>query len=420
MGCAGVFVQVMVAVPYRLYPLPQEHDVLDGPVTRRHILYVQGFFPKGAAYYHALLCREITYFAALHGVKAQCGALQPKTELFARCEIEITNGTAELHLTYDFLTWVDLIHARLAQSPIKKLFGALQSIADHFSSGALRKIIALHWRYALSLAAPYIVPLMGGVFLIAAAFCLITAARTLSFTLSFAGFLSVALAVGAFALARSWRAPLMRVNFAACADYARGRWPELDQRADAFAGIVQNAASTSDAQEILVVAHSFGTQLAALALARSLYTPAFMTGKRIGFLSLADISCHIGLLRGSGAEKMRRAISQLGTQKLMPWAALYSGKDVLCFNTAHPPATLGCEDGADILQVSDFAWPVMHDAGFRSAMDMQSYRRRRLKFFHMHSQFIYAARKKDARFDYVRAICSAQDMLSSPLFSRER
>ena len=394
--------------------------MLQGPVSARHIFYVQGFFPKGAAYYHALLCREVAHFARLHGVTARCGALQPRSALSARCDIDITDGARQLYLTYDFLTWVDLIETRLAQKPLTKLVGAVRSIYDHLNSGAFRKITSLHWRYSVTLASPYIVPLIGGAALAGAFLCLGAGARNLSFVLSFAGFLCAAVATGAFALARSWRAPLMRANFAACADYARGAWPQLDARAAAFADVIQQETAQSDAQEILVVAHSFGTQLAALALARCLERLDFSKTQKIGFLSLADISCHIGLLRGAGASRLRHAVLALGRQTRLPWAALYSGKDVLCFNTAHPPATLAREEAGPELQVDDFAGPMMQDAGFRSAMDTKSYRRRRLKFFHMHSQFIYAARKKDARFDYIRAICSAEQILSSPLFERGR
>lgn len=393
---------------HQLFPLPRQHW-LDGPVRRRHVLYIQGFFPKGPDYYRKLLQNEGEVFAKIQDVDWTCSPLRWLGPFTARCEITCGRGGNRVETVYEFLHWQDLIAAQLNCSLFARSAAAMRGFFAHLAAGAPRRMRQAHWKYFSAWLFPYLL------FSALAILSLLTLGWTYeAFTgaglpLLFKAGLALAAIAFLWKLNRLCWSSLMLGNFAYASAYAGGKAPELETRIEAFAQRMAAAAQGADADEVLIVGHSFGTQIAALSAARALELGAFSPGQtRVKLLSLGDATCHIGCLEGVGASRMRKAVMELGLQDRLPWVVLYSGKDVLCFNTADPPSTLGALETGTDTPFNVFRWPILYDVAFRSALERAQYRRIRWLFFRMHSQFILAARKKEAPFDYFRVICGAQ------------
>lgn len=399
----------MAFIAHQLYPGMAGADPLQGLVRKRHVFYIQGFFPKGPAYYHKLLQQELQAFSALHDLDWSCSSLEWITTIKARCEIQVARGTETVTTVYEFLHWQDLILTTCSLGLCESLRKNILSLLAHITAGAPIHMLRTHWKYFIAWTLPYFLYL-------AIALCALAAVFYFS-QLIFVGLSTRPLFLAPFFLIMTlslWRisrlcwSSLMLRNFICAADYARGALPELEERIERFGQHIFSTCKESDADEILIIGHSFGTQLAVLTTAYALALGAFQNNNgRTKLLNLGDATCHIGFLKGAGALRLRHAVLKLASHPDLPWVVLYSGKDVLCFDNADPATTLAKIETGQEPPVDRFSWPLMYDAAFRSAVEKKDYLRLRWQFFRMHSQFIFAARKKTARFDYFRTICGA-------------
>src|SRR5258707_7074637 len=87
-------------------------------VQHRHIIYIQGYDPRGLAQYYRMFRTELRKFGRLYQLTATIGRPQvaPDGET-ASWTIETKAGDWQTRTSYDFLRWEDLIHRDLA-SPI--------------------------------------------------------------------------------------------------------------------------------------------------------------------------------------------------------------------------------------------------------------------------------------------------------------
>jgi hypothetical protein len=402
----------MCFIAYQPYPLPQNQDPLNGPIGRRHVIYIQGLFPRGPDYYYALLEKQLTRHAELYGLKATCSPLLRINPLLVRCEIMMQSDGRSVHTTYDFLDWEDLIKTAHQRSVFYTVLRAARTFADHFLDGTFIAMLRAWWKFAIAWILPYIM------FALVGLFAVIFAKNLFHIFWKYEGFAPlVKIGISGFAilgllrLSRFYWCAVMIRDFNYASLYAKGKVPELEKRISDFSDIVTDICKTSEADEILIVGHSFSGQLAARVAAGAARKGAFARNDnhRIKLLTLGDAGCHVALMKGAGAARVRQDIFAIASQKELPWVLIYSGKDVLAFNTADPPSLLRKFEGGNA-HISDFFWPLMYDARFRSAMKEEDYHRMRWRFFHIHGQYIMAARLKSAHFDYLRAVCGAEPL----------
>ena len=87
-------------------------------VQHRHIIYVQGYDPRGLAQYYRMFRTELRKFGRLYALAATIG--RPKVAddgEIASWTIDTKAGDWQTHTCYDFLRFEDLIQRDLA-SPI--------------------------------------------------------------------------------------------------------------------------------------------------------------------------------------------------------------------------------------------------------------------------------------------------------------
>ena len=84
-------------------------------VQHRHIIYVQGYDPRGLAQYYRMFRTELRKFGRLYQLEATIGRPQvaPDGET-ASWTIETKAGDWQTRTAYDFLRWEDLIQRDLA------------------------------------------------------------------------------------------------------------------------------------------------------------------------------------------------------------------------------------------------------------------------------------------------------------------
>ena len=82
-------------------------------VNRRHIIYVQGYDPRGLAQYYRMFRSELRKFAALYGFNCKVGRPASTDARAASWTIDTQGPDWQTQTRYDFLRWEDLIKADL-------------------------------------------------------------------------------------------------------------------------------------------------------------------------------------------------------------------------------------------------------------------------------------------------------------------
>jgi hypothetical protein len=399
---------------HQVYPCPSGENTLIGPVARRHVIYIQGFFPQGPAYYHAILKKQCAHHAQLHKLDVECSDLAKAAPLIWRCKIEASKEGRCVQTVYDFFDWHDIACGAHEHSFFYNLPRTMLTFFTHFTDGTFPAMWRLFWKFAIAWVFPYLLFVFMALL---SALAVHGAWKLYAGEGAGAGVEIILSALAVFGLLQLdklyWCAVMLRTfNYASA--YAKGRKPELEQRVEQFSQAIEDICKTSDADEILIVGHSFGGQLAWRAAAGAYRKGAFakMQG-RAKLLTLGDAGLHVALMRGPGASRIRHAVFDLAAQKDLPWVIAYSAKDVMSFNDVDPPSALKHFEGDKTARVEDFTWPLMLDARLRGALPPKDYRAMRWRFFHMHSFFIMAARLRSAPFDYLRLVCGAQPLALS-------
>ena len=85
-------------------------------VQHRHIIYIQGYDPRGLAQYYRMFRTELRKFSRLYGVATTLGRPQQVADgEIASWSIETRADDWQTHTNYDFLRFEDIIQRDLAQ-----------------------------------------------------------------------------------------------------------------------------------------------------------------------------------------------------------------------------------------------------------------------------------------------------------------
>ena len=81
-------------------------------VNRRHVVYLQGYDPRGLAEHYRFFRREYRRFCALYGLEGHIGKRTGAREGFStRWNVTTRGRDWEVDVTYEFLRWEDIIRA---------------------------------------------------------------------------------------------------------------------------------------------------------------------------------------------------------------------------------------------------------------------------------------------------------------------
>jgi hypothetical protein len=373
-------------------------------VLHRHIIYVQGYDPRGLAQYYRMFRTELRKFARLYQLSATISRPDsaPDGET-ASWTIQTKGSDWQTQTAYDFLRWEDLIQRDL-QGPIWRTVGLAMAIYWRLVfSGTFARFWRAHWRFATFISYPHFLLFNEAIWSLAVSWALWCGIAALGVP----GYLSITAAAAVFVAVlgvllkttenQTYLLYLLSDTIFTWQFSHRAR-PEWDQRIDRFARHLVNVASTSDAEEIVVVGHSSGSFLGAEILARALELDPGLGrhGPRIVLLTIGGNLPIVGF--HAAAQDFRDHLRLLAIEPSIDWIDCQSRKDVMNFHPFDPIAGHGIDAGA--LRRN----PTIVAVRFRDIIKPENYNRFRWKFFRVHFQFVMANERPHA-YDFFMIVC---------------
>jgi hypothetical protein len=373
-------------------------------VQHRHIIYVQGYDPRGLAQYYRMFRTELRKFGRLYQLSASIGRPQVAADgEMASWTIETKAGDWQTRTDYDFLRWEDLIQRDLAAPSWRTIFHSMSVYWPLVFNGTIARFWKAHWRFAIFATYPHLVVLLEALFSFGVAWAFSRGLDALGipglfrFAAAAALFLATLGTILKYTESQTYALYLL-ADAAWTWEFAHRERPEWDQRIDRFAQHLVDVARSSDAEEIVVVGHSSGSFLGVEILARALKLDPDLGrhGPRIVLLTIGANMPIVGFLKAS--QDFRGHLRQLATDPSIDWIDCQSRKDVMNFYPFDPIAGHGIDAGA--LRRNPIIVPVR----FREIIKPEHYNAFRGQFFRVHFQFVMANELPHA-YDFFMIVC---------------
>jgi hypothetical protein len=385
-------------------------------VQERHIIYVQGYDPRGLAQYYRMFRTELRKFGRLYQVNTTLGRPQ------SRSDDEITSWTIETEAegwktrtTYDFLRFEDFIQRDLASPIWRTVLRAVFFYWRLVFNGTMGRFTRANWRFATFITYPHFILLLEALAVAAFAFVFEKGLQALGLPLLVSAPLAFALFVAVLGILLKYTENQTYVLYLLCDwiwtwEFARRQRPEWDERIDRFADYLCKVARASDADEIVIVGHSSGSFLGTEIVARALERdPALgKHGPRIMLLTLGGNYPIVGF--HAAARHFRDHLRELAVERSIDWIDCQARKDVMNFFQLDPLASHGIEVGSARCN------PKIVAVRFREIIDASHYNLFRWQFFRVHFQFVMANERPHA-YDFFMIVCGPvplRERMASP------
>jgi hypothetical protein len=373
-------------------------------VQHRHIIYVQGYDPRGLAQYYRMFRTELRKFSRLYQVATTISRPQsaPDGET-ASWTIETTDAAWKTTTQYDFLRWEDLIQRDLAWPVWRTLAYAMAIYWRLVFSGTIGRFWKAHWRFATFISYPHFLLFNEALWSAGIAWAFGWGLEALGVP----GFLATGAALAAFvAVLGTILKTTENLTYLLYLlsdtiftwQFAHRNRPDWDQRIDRFARHLVDVASSSAAEEIVVVGHSSGSFLGAEIMARALKLDPSLGrhGPRIVLLTIGGNLPIVGF--HAAATDFRAHLRQLAIEPTIDWIDCQSRKDVMNFFPFDPIAGHGIDVGTERRN------PTIVPVRFREIIRPDFYNRFRWQFFRVHFQFVMANERPHA-YDFFMIVC---------------
>jgi pimeloyl-ACP methyl ester carboxylesterase len=373
-------------------------------VQHRHIVYVQGYDPRGLAQYYRMFRTELRKFGRLYQLNATISRPQsaPDGET-ASWTIETRAGDWQTRTSYDFLRFEDLIQRDLAAPIWSTVLQAVWIYWRLVFSGTIARFWKAHWRFATFITYPHLLLLIEAIGALAVAFGLkkgleaIGTPDLFSITAAAAAFVAVLGSLLKYTENATYLLYLLSDTIWTWQFSHRER-PEWDTRIDRFARYLAEVARSSEAEEIVLVGHSSGSFLGTEILARALkLDPALgRHGPRVVLLTIGGNFPIVGF--HSASQPFRDHLRVLALEPSIDWIDCQSRKDVMNFYPFDPIFGHGIHLGMARRN------PTIVPVRFREIIKPEHYNLFRWKFFRVHFQFVMANERPHA-YDFFMIVC---------------
>jgi hypothetical protein len=373
-------------------------------VQHRHIIYVQGYDPRGLAQYYRMFRTELRKFGRLY----QLAATVSRPQVAANGEtaswtIETKAGDWQTRTSYDFLRWEDLIQRDLAAPIWRTVFHAMWIYWRLVFGGTLARFWQAHWRFATFTSYPHFLLFLEALFSFGIAYGFGWGLEALgipdpfSIAAAAAVFVAVLGSILKYTENQTYLLYLLSDTIWTW-EFSHRQRPEWDARIDRFAQYLADVACSSDAEEIVVVGHSSGSFLGAEILARALKLDPNLGrhGPRVVLLTIGGNFPIVGFHAAS--KDFRDHLRELAIEPSIDWIDGQSRKDVMNFYPFDPIAGHGIDVGAARRN------PTIVPVRFREIIKPEHYNLFRWKFFRVHFQFVMANERPHA-YDFFMIVC---------------
>ena len=373
-------------------------------VQHRHIIYIQGYDPRGLAQYYRMFRTELRKFGRLYQLSATMSRpkVAPDDEI-ASWTIETKADDWQTRTAYDFLRFEDFIQRDLASPIWRTVFQAVWIYWRLVFAGTIARFWRANWRFATFITYPHFVLLLEALCAAGIAFVFEKGLDALGIPGVFSIVAAVAIFVALLGTVLKYTENNTYVLYLLSDtiwtwEFAHRERPEWDQRIDRFAEHLVNTVSTSDAEEIVIVGHSSGSFLGTEMLARALKLDPELGrhGPRIVLLTIGGNFPIVGFHAVS--QDFRDHLRQLAVEPSIDWIDCQARKDVMNFYQLDPIASHGIEIGAARRN------PKIVPVRFRDIIKPEHYESFRWQFFRVHFQFVMANELPDA-YDFFMIVC---------------
>lgn len=373
-------------------------------VQHRHIIYVQGYDPRGLAQYYRMFRTELRKFGRLYDLTTTVSRPKgPPDGESASWTIDTSGDGWKTRTDYDFLRWEDLIQRDLAWPIWRTLAYAVAIYWRLVFSGTMGRFWLAHWRFATFISYPHILLLNEAIWSAAIAWAFGWGLQALGVH----GFIVAASAVAVFvALLGTLLKTTENYTYLLYLlsdtiftwQFSHRQRPDWDARIDRFARHLVDVAARSEAEEIVLVGHSSGSFLGVEILARALQLDPDLgrRGARLVLLTLGGNMPIVGFHKAS--TEFRAHLRRLAIEPSIDWIDCQSRKDVMNFFPFDPVTGHGIDAG--VARRNPSIVPVR----FREVIRPEHYERFRWKFFRVHFQFVMANERPHA-YDFFMIVC---------------
>jgi hypothetical protein len=373
-------------------------------VQHRHIIYVQGYDPRGLAQYYRMFRTELRKFARLYPLTAAISRPHSAADgETASWTIETKAEDWQTRAHYDFLRTEDLIQNDLAWPIWRTVFHAVIIYWRLLFGGTIARFWKAHWRFATFITYPHFLLFIEALWSLGIALVFGWGLEALGIPPFLRIAASAVLFVAVLGATLKYTENLTYLLYLLSDtiwtwEFSHRQRPEWDQRIDRFAQHLVNIAKSSDAQEIVIVGHSSGSFLGTEILARALKLDPDLGrhGPRVVLLTIGGNFPIVGFHLAS--RDFRAHLRQLAIEPSIDWIDCQSRKDVMNFYPFDPIAGHGIDVGADRRN------PTIVPVRFREIIKPEHYNRFRWKFFRVHFQFVMANERPHA-YDFFMIVC---------------
>lgn len=373
-------------------------------VQHRHIIYVQGYDPRGLAQYYRMFRTELRKFGRLYQLSATISRPQSSSDgETASWTIETRAGDWQTRTSYDFLRFEDLIQRDLAAPIWSTVFHAVWIYWRLVFRGTIARFWRANWRFATFITYPHFLLLLEALGSLGVAYACAKGLQALGvpnlFSMAAAAAVFVALLGSLLKYTENATYLLYLLSDTIWTwEFSHRQRPEWDQRIDRFAQYLVDTARSSDAEEIVIVGHSSGSFLGTEILARALRLDPGLGrhGPRIVLFTIGGNFPIVGFHAAS--QDFRDHLRQLAVEPSIDWIDCQSRKDVMNFFPFDPVAGHGIDVGAAGRN------PTIVAVRFREIIKPEHYNAFRWKFFRVHFQFVMANEQPHA-YDFFMIVC---------------
>lgn len=377
------------------------HEAVTSPVRqdvrRRKVFYVSGFDPLGPRRYRELYRSESPIQAEISGYDVHVSRLNKSDCGNYRWQADHKREDLQTATEFEFLGWDDIVRHSIRPS-LRYVYALMfRTLWTYMSSGAIRAM----WRLRSGPLIAGLVPAFLMLFYLAYAGMIgasagMVAAGPLGAPIWLAGLLGAGAAVAAMHGTRFFEEQMMiyfMVNDLGYSAREAGRYPKpLSDRLDVFAKQIDVAVSSGDYDEVLIVGHSSGAQLAISALSRCLDKYGYRPGTHLSLMTLGQSIAMTSFL--PEAHELRKDLARIADDARVFWLDVTAPGDGACFALTDPAAN--CRTAGRPPQTLN---PLVVSAAFRHTMEPGELRRYRWRLLRMHFQYLCAF-ARPGLFDY--------------------
>lgn len=385
-------------------------------VRRRRVFYIPGYDPHPPRRYRELYRAEGKKQAMISGYRLEQKSAKTETAWLVRTEMEGGETQAKI----DVLIWHDLVKSSMRSNIGSTYLSLVKTSWIYLSTGTLRRlswlakgpVIAALYPIVMLLGQLFVALIVAGLIAGAAVWATLTGGELLNTLLgrapdtggmiwalvagavSWAVFLPVTLGVLRWFKSKDDRtfAYYLMHDFAYTAS-RRGAYPdEIEARIREFRHRIE-AALRDDVDEVLIVGHSSGAQLAVSVVADILRLQPFRRGgPALSLLTLGQSIPMVSFL--PEAARLRRDLRLLATAEEIAWVDVSAPSDGCSFALSDPVSVSGVAPTGQ-------QWPLIISAAFNETLKPETMKALKHRYFRLHFQYLCAF-DRPGDYDYFR------------------